>query len=144
MNPYGLQEMVDAICRVKRDEALKHSAQLTIGELIAKLESCRLDDAVVFDFDNMHPTGIGSWRGAYEELAMGYDDKGEVGTVAIVLGWLTNAIGRTFEGYKGGSYIMGKRTPVWADNYGVGGHRGIIGVRENATGVVLLTATCEF
>jgi hypothetical protein len=31
---------------------------------------------------------------------------------------LTEAIGKTYTGYKGGEYVMGKVTPVWVANYG--------------------------
>jgi len=140
----SFQAMIDAMCHAERDEQLKTSPQLILGELIAKLESKRPDDSVVFDFDNMHPTSLCSWRGSYDELAIEYSNKGELLTVDTFLTMLKSAVGATYEGYKGGEFVMGRQTPLWVDNYGVGDHRGVVGVKDDVQKVIIITAMCEF
>jgi len=73
---------------------------------------------VVFDIEEYYPIGINSWRGSYEELALEYGDGETILVVTELLEILRPYIGATLEGYKGGSYLMGKITPVWVANYG--------------------------
>jgi hypothetical protein len=48
--------------------------------------------------------------------------------------------GNSFEGYKGGSYRMGRSTPIWiADGYGDCSNTMLVGVREREYEVVLET-----
>jgi len=107
----------------QRNEKMKTSPQLTLGELILKLEAVKDKEVpIVFDFglqleQDIKPTGVDSWRGSYNELAIGYDTKGKE-KVKTFLECLKEAIGKEFTGYKGGEFLMGKITPVWVANYG--------------------------
>lgn len=92
---------------------------ITLGKLIRLLECEKPENHVCFDFGGMTPTDIDSYRGYYDQLAIGYQDKyDESMTVAKLLEILTKSVGGTFHGYKGGNYTMDVTTPVWAANYG--------------------------
>jgi hypothetical protein len=118
-----LQIMLNNAIAAKRAEELKTSSQLTLGEIILKLENCSLKDndgdnkEVRFGFGYFRPTTIDSWRGSYCELAIGYDEKAEEKTAEQFLKELKEAVGKTYVGYKGGDFLMGKNTPVWVSNY---------------------------
>lgn len=115
-----LQTMLNNAMTARRAEIMKTSPQLTLGELILKLEGIENKDLpVVFDIKPYRPVNIDSWRGSYDELALKYaGNESEAFTVTELLGLLKSVIGRTLTGYKGGDYLMGKTTPVWVANYG--------------------------
>jgi len=115
-----LQTILNNAVAAKRAEDMKTSAQLTLGELIIKMEGKSGDKPVVFDDGKHFPTYLGSWRGDYCELALGYnvyeDEKPMNG--ADFAEKLKKAVGATYQGYKGGDFTMGKTTPVWVANNG--------------------------
>lgn len=114
---------------------------MTLGRLIRLLEGERPDNTVRFDFGGFIPRRLGSWRGVYAELALGYDnDWQKPVTVAELLAELRSAIGKTFTGYKGGEFKMDKGTKVWADNYGEYNQRAIVGLADCDYRTVLATA----
>ena len=83
---------------------------MMLGELIARLEREK-QDAVL-------PLGFGapmSYRGYYEDVAFG---PRENVTVASMLAHARSAVGTTFEGYKGGDFMMTERTRCWIAHYG--------------------------
>lgn len=86
--------------------------EMTLGQLIAALEA-REQAAVVNGFCNPH-----SYRGYYEELA--FEPTANV-TVSSMLRCARESVGKTFEGYKGGSYVMHEGVGVWLANYGCTG-----------------------
>lgn len=149
-----LQTMLDNAVITSRNESLKGSPQLLLGELIAKLEPLIANQEavkekygqeanVVFDFEYLKPTGISSWRGSYRELALEFDGTNEF-TVTEFVELLKGAIGKTYQGYKGGDFLMGKQTPIWVANYGNSGSTGVVGVLNNEHTVILETARCEY
>jgi hypothetical protein len=121
--------------------------QATLGRLITRLAACNPDVRVVYDFPDMAPNieDIGSWRGIYAELAIGHHRaQGEnAPTVADLLAALRAAVGATFEGYKGGDYVMSESTPVWVSNYGCSDHTAVTGVIDHKYEVVLTTALMD-
>ena len=160
-----LSDHLHAEVRRMREEKLRTSPQLTLGKLIDLLSKLAADKRVRFDFrigrNSAVPGEVMSWRGAYAELASSFSyEEREMPTVAQVLADLQFAIGKTFEGYKGGQYMMGETTPVWVASYGdsgVGGYKsqtsvGVIGVKREtykaATGetytVVIETQAMEY
>jgi murein DD-endopeptidase MepM/ murein hydrolase activator NlpD len=123
-----------------------------LGELIAKLEAIPKktgDDEqdVVFSFGYMYPTGLSSWRGIYRELALEFTDErgGEKRPMKLgaFIEMLKDAVGKTYEGYKGGDYVMGKGTPVWVAKYGDAGNTGVVDVLDKDYEVILATAYCD-
>lgn len=121
--------------------------QLSLGELIAKLEAVRdKTQHLTFDFCVLPIAGLDSWRGDYAELAVGYNDYNRVGlTVEQFLGKCKEAVGKDFEGYKGGTYQMDESTPIWAANWGDSSDTGVVDVRVTKYGnVQLVTDDCHY
>lgn len=135
-----MQTLLNNAVQAQRSEELKTSSQLLLGELILKLEAVSNKDLPLFiDLMDKRPKGIDSWRGSYCELAIQTETFGSYNTDEVewkskdgsyesykqksigkenptVQGWidvLKEAIGKTFTGYKGGDFLMGKNTPVW-------------------------------
>jgi hypothetical protein len=110
---------IELLMQAHRNRQLAASGQWTLGELIDALRGVADPTIHVrFDFGHMSPTRLASWRGIYAELALSYESTYEGLTVAELLSQCESAVGRTFEGYKGGDFLMGLRTPIWVSNYG--------------------------
>jgi hypothetical protein len=105
--------------------------QLNLGQLIALLTEEPPDNLIMYDFGNLVPTYVGSYRGYYNELALGWAEDNGVVRVSEVLQVLSRAVGATFPGYKGGQYGMGTDTPVWIANYGKATSTAPIGVTRD-------------
>lgn len=133
--------------------------QLNLGELIQKLEKCELTwreekepKNVCFDFGTAIPTTLDSWRGSYDELALGYklsgydnnDEHFSKTTAEALLNELKSAIGKEFTGWKGGEFHMNKSTRVWVANPGNAGNTGIVEVVDDGCRIILLTSYCEY
>lgn len=136
-----IQTILTNAVQSARQEELKNSPQLLLGELILKLEAVKDKNKPLYiDLMDKKPMGLDSWRGSYCELAIQTEDFGsyqgeiekdygsfqthesiEIGKKnPIVQEWidvLKKAIGKTFTGYKGGDFVMGKNTPVWLAEY---------------------------
>jgi hypothetical protein len=118
--------------------------QMTLGQLIEALNNVKDKDAQVsYDFCFFVPTTLDSFRGYYDQLALGYAANGEHSiTVGELLRNLQLGDGRAYEGYKGGTYYMSKDTPLWVANYGEASPTAIVGVKEDYC-VILLTKYIE-
>ena len=122
---------------------------LTLDQLIEKLEWAasqkdpdREAQSVYFDFCDLTPTKLDSWRGVYALLALGWSERGDM-LLPDLLAECRSAVGKTFEGWKGGSYIMTKNTPVMVANRGAAGSTGICDVKANSYSVTLVTKTID-
>jgi len=72
-----MQTMFNNMTKAMRVESLASSDQLTIGELILKMEAIKdKSKPIVFDKGKYKPSGFESWRGSYCELAITYADGG--------------------------------------------------------------------
>jgi len=87
--------------------------ELTLGELIDTLSRCNPATHVLLGFGNPH-----SYRGCYEELAF---EPVEDTTVGAMLACATEALGSTYQGYKGGDFTMTAYTSVWLAQEGTYG-----------------------
>jgi hypothetical protein len=177
-----IQTMLDNAMTARRAAEMKNSPQLTLRELILKLEAVKNKDLpIVFDDGEYKPTSIGSWRGSYEELAISYTQDGKyegyIGdeieheshygnyykriptdlpenvTAHDFLEMLKTCQGKTFEGYKGGNFTMGKTTPVWVSDYGTSSgfkttddiyNQAVIDIKENADNVLIVTEAMNY
>lgn len=83
---------------------------MRLGELISLLERMPQDMVVENGFGSPH-----SYRGFYEQLA--FEPERNV-TVASMLSHAKSALGQTFEGYKGGDYLMDKKALCHVAEYG--------------------------
>lgn len=96
--------------------------------------------SVTFDFAGATPTVLNSWRGVYLSLALGYSAAGESGmNVGELLDELKSAVGKTYQGWKGGDYVMDRDTEVWVDNTGIVTHTMITGINMGKYSSVILT-----
>lgn len=146
-----LQQVFDEHLKQARAATLADSPQWTLGRLIDALESIPTTRRnyrgeterrhVRFDFEYLRPSGLDSWRGVYRELAIGFATEGTM-HLDDFLTMLRQAVGKTYEGYKGGTFRMDRSTPLWVANYGNAGDTGVVGVRDDDYDVVLLTAAC--
>lgn len=101
---------------------------MNLGELIDALKKQPGDLAVYIDGPfGLTPGELGSYRGYYDDLAIGLDDKYR--RVDDLVKELESAVGKTFTGYKGGTFRMGRDTTVWIANYGSASGAFVTGVK---------------
>jgi hypothetical protein len=154
-NNMDLQTYLDKAIKANRQQRMLSSDQLTLGDLIDKLEPIvkRQPDrielygeeaSVRYDFEYLFPTEIDSWRGSYAELALNYKIDGEEMTVSAFLQMLKDTVGKTLTGYKGGEFTMDRDTPVWVANYGNSGNTAVVEVVDNEYVVILVTGYREY
>lgn len=96
-------------------QSIRAAEQMTLGELIRALEGTRPDLKIV---------GFGrprSYRGYYEDLA--FEPVEQTQTAAELLEVAKGCMGRTFQGWKGGDYVMHENTPLWIAEWGDPGMR---------------------
>jgi hypothetical protein len=161
-----MQTQFDLQVKAERKEQMKTSPQLTLGKIISLLEKIENQDNPVVITDNknnkldipkkeirhrqQNKIYIGSWRGSYSELSIGYDACVSNTSTKDFLLECKKAVGKVFIGYKGGNFRMGKKTPVWIDNYGhcifLDGNnfRGVIDVRDEGKRTVIVWAPCPY
>lgn len=153
-----LQEYINNAVTVGRKKTLDKSDQLTLGELILKLEPIvekqkhRIDEGekeaiVQYDFEYLFPTFFDSWRGAYSELALNYcTSKGpdKELTITEFYNMAKETIGKEFTGWKGGEFTMSKHTPIWIANPGNSGSTALIDVVDDGYIVLLITGLREY
>ena len=116
--------------------------QMTLGELIATLKRKDPDHYVTFGFDYARPTCVDSYRGYYEDLAIGYK-RHEPCTVASLLKMLEAVDGQTLTGWKGGDYTMDSDTVLWMANPGESCSMAIVDVVETPYQIWLKTELAE-
>ncbi|MEN6545669.1 MAG: hypothetical protein ABFE07_06465 [Armatimonadia bacterium] len=129
-----LQALMDAFAESGRRERSRY--HLTLGALIEALRSAPSDAVVRFDYMDCSPGEPHSYRGYYSDLS--FDRSAEPITVSQFLDTAVCCLGGTYEGYKGGDFLMTEDTPLWAASYGCCG-RAIVGHHVNNGNVVLLT-----
>lgn len=83
---------------------------MKLKHVIEMLEKFPSDRQVANGFGNPH-----SWRGSYDELAF---EPVENATVGRMLEDAKSAVGATYEGWKGGEFLMTLDTPVNIDYVG--------------------------
>ena len=130
----NIQALMDALARAGELERSRY--HVTLGALIEAIKGMPEDTPVVFDDSDKGPTGPRSYRGFYSDLA--FEDESGAVTVGMLLHDCTGALGKTFEGYKGGDFTMHKDTPLWKADYGCCG-RAIVDIRDDLGKLVLVT-----
>jgi len=104
-----LQALMDGMgAQMQRERA--SSTQMTLGEVIARLEEMH-PAANIYGLVNPD-----SYRGYYCDLAFAPINAYQRADQALKT--CRGCMGKVFQGYKGGSYVMGELTPVWISNYG--------------------------
>lgn len=110
------QKMIDAMGELDRKTRGKY--HLTLGKAIEQLETLAPTTPVVFAGEPYGPGNPHSYRGYYSDLA--FESVSDV-TAASFLADCRDALGATFQGYKGGDFVMSKDTPLWHANEGSSG-----------------------
>lgn len=129
----NMQNLADEMSKGWRAE--RGLEQLTLEYAILELDKAR-DVPVVFDVGGS-PCDPDSYRGYYCDLSFDSQDV-TVGALAF-RDMLKESLGKTFQGYKGGDYIMDKHTPLWRAEYGCCGRK-MISLSVMKHKVVIVTA----
>ena len=142
---------IEKIMEANRKIEISSTGQYTLGMLIDKLKQIQESNkdeepnmGITFSFGNLVPDGLDSYRGYYNELAIGYMDMThETITVPIFIQELEAAVGKTFYGYKGGEYVMTENTPLWVSKYGDNSGTYICDVKDLRYTAMLVTRNTE-
>lgn len=121
-------ETVDALFKMftKGMQVERARHQMTLGSLIKRLSGMRQDiDLKVY-------VDLHSYRGYYEDLSIGETCSSPVSSVSELLTACKEAVGKSFEGCKGGEFVMGHDTPLWVAEYGKTGKR-LIAVNDDGS-----------
>jgi hypothetical protein len=113
MNANHIQALVDGMNA--QSMRYRAAAQMTLGTLIEQLQAMP-PDALIDGIRDPH-----SYRGYYSDLA--FERGAEKVKASDALAMCRDCMGRVFEGYKGGDFVMGALTPVWIAHYGSCGEK---------------------
>jgi hypothetical protein len=123
---HDLQSLVSNISLYWQKQRAK--TQMTLGSLMAVLETMP-EGTQVINLTNCH-----SYRGYYIDLAFEKEEGTRLASELLID--CQEVRDRELEGYKGGWFLMGLRTPVWVARYGSLGERlislGLDGSMETA------------
>lgn len=120
---HPMQALVNGMSAAWQRE--RSQSQMTLGALIAALEAMP-PDADVANIYDPH-----SYRGYYCDLE--FERAEGTRKASDLLVECRAAMGNVFEGYKGGDYVMGARTPVWVGSYGTAAGDRLMAVRSDGT-----------
>ena len=139
---HPLQLMMDAINAEGRRTRSKY--QLTLGKLISHLENSN-QYAKVECTNGISPGEAHSYRGYYSDLAFELNDPTEVDLkVKDFLAICRKILDTTFEGYKGGDFVMDANTPLWLSNWGEADNVAMMDVvRKNDDTVLIVVKSLE-
>lgn len=132
-----LQRLFDAVSMSQQET--RSGYHVTLGKLISALSTANPNLIVLAVDEAGKQSAVSrftSYRGYYSDLALTPTDDAPL-TVSTLLMQAKAALGATFEGYKGGDYIMGERTPLWFAEYGNTGPA-IVGIHVAAAFMLLL------
>lgn len=121
---------------------------MNIGEMLSALKGMDGGKKVQFTFgEPCMPSSIHSWRGSYDEAAIGFERSHIMEDDITVKGFIDmieDAMSRTHYGYKGGEYEFGPNTPVWVAEPSWPGNCAVCGVTDRGWMVTIDTEYREF
>lgn len=85
---------------------------INFGEFLKQLKRLDGNTKVHFSFGGLTPKGHSSYRGYYEDLAIGFSGDDYI-TATDLINYYEPLIGETIHGYKGGEYIVTEYTSLW-------------------------------
>ena len=106
-----LQALMDGMSM--HGQRARAKSQMTLGGLIEALEAMP-EGMEVENLRNEH-----SYRGYYMDLS--FEQKDGKRLASELLADCKAAMGKVYEGYKGGDFVMGALTPLWIASYGCTG-----------------------
>lgn len=109
-----IQALMNAVTSTAKD--VRSDYHLTLGSAIKKLAGLNGDLRITFNDTNLGPCDPGSYRGYYSDLS--FEGTSEIVSVGDFLSDLKDSLGKEFEGYKGGEFVMDEKTPLWFSSYG--------------------------
>lgn len=135
---------------MSHDQLPNQREQLTLGQLISELKRVKEqqtdthgDQATVFyDFNRFTPTTGDSYRGYYEQFALGVSETHAfpgANLDELILHLEKECLGQVFHGWKGGEYVMKTDTPVWIANRGETTDVVPVGVRDLGYQIIIDT-----
>jgi hypothetical protein len=130
----NIQALVDSMNETAR--LTRADYHLTLGGLISALGPVAPDARLSQSLGGAH-----SYRGYYSDLA--FRPSGEITTAGALLNEARAALGQTFEGYKGGDFVMGPDTPLWVSDYDDNSGVAIMDIIEADGGVRIVTRQIE-
>lgn len=137
-----IQDLIEEAKERLRKQRMANSDQLTLGELISKVERIannkEEDPLVYYDFGGFSISDIASWRGSYGELALNHTKDSDIRASGF-LELLRSAIGQRFYGYKGGTFQMDEDTPIWVSNWGQYCSTAVTDVLDMGYKIILVT-----
>lgn len=142
-------DMQTVISMMSKEWELDRSKNMvTIIELVSMLSEYDENLEVLIDdveAGYVYPTGLSSYRGYYTDIQIefAHAKHGDINTTTVgnLISDLSEAIGKTYTGYKGGDFTMSKITPVWIDNYGR--CRNIVVTHVDLDGMQVIIRTME-
>jgi hypothetical protein len=136
MMKMDLQRFLNAMNDLSSKERANY--HLTLGDLVERLAAADPSFPVIYDWvEQAAPSAPESYRGYYSDLS--FPPASTPITAAELLRDAKDAIGSTFEGYKGGDFTMGADTPLWASPHGSANGIAIMDAKTFDGRVVLIT-----
>lgn len=132
-----LQYLVDKFN--EQQQKNRSEKMFTLGDLIDELEKYPRNWEVLIEPFHLAPTSFCSYRGYYHDLCLQYKTRDEVvGSVTVgeLLDEAKSADGDTFYGYKGGDFLMSRKTPIWVSDYDYSTGMAIAKVEKRYDGLI--------
>lgn len=133
-----IQTMIDALSNQAR--SVRGDYHVTLGGAIEILSRIPKNYKVFLDY--LEDRSLGdemSYRGYYSDLS--FEPTAEITTVGKLLKQCENALGKTYQGYKGGDFLMDKDTPLWVSHYGNNSGIAIVDLQKDTLGKKVIVKT---
>ncbi len=118
--------------------------KMNLGQFTDAVARLKPDTIVRFAFGGLPPHEFGSYRGNYSHISIGFGTELTDGVTAEkLLAKCRAADGAMFYGYKGGEFVMDRRTPLWVANYGDCTNTTICDVRDLGYGYAAILTDYE-
>lgn len=117
---------------------------LTVIQLINEIKKLKRDTAIRYDFGYFSPVGFHSYRGFYEDVAIGFEYRQDNLMAMDFLKQLKNMLGKEIHGWKGGTYIVEPDSYLWVSKDASEANGTVItGVTDLGYGYAILNTAYE-
>ncbi len=110
----------DLLMKAVSDARKASAGNLSIGEMLDKLNKFKDDEQITFTNEKFHDGTFDSYRGYYEDMYIGWSNSDNgANTVGSLKDTLITALNQgEMYGYKGGDFSIDRDTLVWMAEYG--------------------------